>query len=97
MCHSVLLLYLIDSGKAPPLFKRDLSSGSGYILDVKSQRLAEIHQTPAKNVRGDLPTVIVAPDDDAQDAQQLAMTRSIGDFYMQESNTVGFPHFTCLL
>ena len=74
----------MDAGKAPPVFKRDLSSGgNSYVADVKSRRLAEIHQTPAKNVRGELPTVILTPDDGEYEAQQLAMTRSIGDFYMQ--------------
>ena len=42
---------------------------------------------PAKNARGDLPAILLTPDDDPtygeMEPQSLAMTRSIGDFYMQ--------------
>ena len=48
-----------------------------------SHDLAQVHDTPAKNVRGDLPTVILTPDDDEREMHSLAMTRSIGDYYMQ--------------
>ena len=44
---------------------------------------AQVHDTPAKNVRGDLPTVILTPDDDETEMHSLAMTRSIGDYFMQ--------------
>ena len=76
---------LIDQGKAPPLFKK--SPGGGYELDVKSRRIAEIHGTAPKNQRGELPAILLTPDNDDKygemEPQSLAMTRSIGDFYLQ--------------
>ena len=77
---------LIDEGKAPPIFKQG-QGGGGYELNIKSCRLAEVHGCPAKNARGDLPAILLTPeadDDFAQmEPQSLAITRSIGDFYLQ--------------
>lgn len=75
---------LIDEANAPSIFKK---GALGYELDAKSKRLAEIHGTPAKNARGDLPAILLSPEGDpeygAVESQSLAMTRSIGDYYMQ--------------
>jgi serine/threonine protein phosphatase PrpC len=75
---------LIDDGKAPQIFKK---VGGGHDLDVRSRRLAEVHGACAKNARGDLPAILLTPETDAvygdMEPQSLAMTRSIGDFYMQ--------------
>ena len=71
---------LIDEGKAPQVFKH---TPSGPELDIKSKRLAEGHGTPAKNKKGDLPTILLTPEEGGFDPQSLAMTRSIGDLYMQ--------------
>ena len=38
---------------------------------------------PAKNTKGDLPTILLTPEEGGFDPQSLAMTRSIGDLYMQ--------------
>lgn len=77
---------LIDEGKAPPIFKAT-PGPDGYELEVKSKRTAEVYGTPAKNARGDLPAILLTPDTDPDygemEPQSLAMTRSIGDFYMQ--------------
>jgi len=77
---------LIESGKTDQcrIFKK---SAGQWELDVRSKRLAEVHGTPAKNARGDLPAILLTPDQDAppystMEPQSLAMTRSIGDFYM---------------
>ena len=60
---------------------------AGYELHTGSRRLAEVHGVPAKNARGDLPAILLTPDEDPDfgeiEPQSLAMTRSIGDFYMQ--------------
>ena len=49
--------------------------------------MAEVHGVPAKNARGELPAILLTPDEDPtygeMEPQSLAMTRSIGDFYMQ--------------
>lgn len=55
-------------------------------LHTGSRRLAEVHGVPAKNARGDLPAILLTPDEDPtygdMEPQSLAMTRSLGDFYM---------------
>ena len=75
-----------DVEKAPKVWKKNGETGE-WELDRKSKRLAEINGAFAKNARGDLPAVIVTPDSDpdygGMEATQLAMTRSIGDFYHQ--------------
>ena len=74
---------LIDEGKAPPIFKK---GPGGYELHTGSRRTAEAYGVPAKNARGDLPAILLTPDEDPtygeMEPQSLAMTRSIGDFYM---------------
>ncbi len=85
---------LTDEGKAPPIFQKKRGP-DGYDLDIKSRRTAEVYGTPAKNARGDLPAIIITPDDDDKfgqlEPQSLAMTRSIGDFYMQSFGVVWRP------
>ena len=74
---------LIDQGKPPPIFKK---GPGGYELNTGSRRIAEVHGVPPKNARGELPMILLTPDEDKEygdmEAQSLAMTRSIGDFYM---------------
>jgi len=81
---------LIDQGKAPPIFARDSANG-GYILDQGSLRIAEAHGTPAKNARGDLPAILLTPPAEDAEPQSLAMTRSLGDFYLQKFGVTCVP------
>ena len=73
----------------PEVFRRELSTGEGYELDARAHMRAKLQGALPKNVRGDLPAVIITPKDDGESGgrqrspQHLAMTRSIGDFYMQ--------------
>ena len=53
--------------------------------------MAEVHGTPAKNKRGDLPTILLSPEEKGFDPQSLAMTRSIGDLYMQSFGVTWEP------
>lgn len=70
---------LIDEGKAPPIFKK---GPGGYELHTGSRRVAEVHGVLAKNARGELPAIVLTPDEDPTygeiEPQSLAMTRSIG-------------------
>ena len=56
-------------------------------MSTGAKRKAEVHGALAKNARGDLPAILLTPDEDPTygeiEPQSLAMTRSIGDFYMQ--------------
>jgi serine/threonine protein phosphatase PrpC len=77
---------LIEKGKLDQcaIFKK---SNGQFEMDVRSKRLAEVHGTPAKNARGDLPAILLTPENDeppfeSMEPQSLAMTRSLGDFYM---------------
>ena len=79
---------LMDQGKPPPVFKRSLA---GVDFDIKSKRLAEVHGTPAKNASGDLPAILLTPEEDGMEPQSLAMTRSIGDFYMHKFGVTWRP------
>jgi len=75
---------LIDEGKAPDIFKK---GPGGWEVSTGAKRKAEVHGAMAKNARGDLPAILLTPDEDPTygeiEPQSLAMTRSIGDFYMQ--------------
>ena len=51
----------------------------------------QVHGTPAKNKRGDLPTILITPEERGFDPQSLAMTRSIGDLYMQSFGVTWEP------
>ena len=79
---------LIDQGKVNECttFKVLGTAGGMPELNVRAKRQAEVYGVPAKNARGDLPTILLTPDDDkdyvGMEPQSLAMTRSIGDFYM---------------
>ena len=53
--------------------------------------LCQVHGTPAKNKRGDLPTILITPEERGFDPQSLAMTRSIGDLYMQSFGVTWEP------
>ena len=71
---------LIEKGKLDQcaIFKK---SNGQFEMDVRSKRLAEVHGTPAKNARGDLPAILLTPENDeapfeSMEPQSLAMTRS---------------------
>ena len=51
---------LIDE-EAPPLFKKAVGSGTS---STSSRRIAEIHGTAPKNQRGELPAILLTPDND---------------------------------
>ena len=55
-----------------------------------------MHGTPAKNKRGDLPTILITPEERGFDPQSLAMTRSIGDLYMQSFGVTWEPEVITL-
>ncbi|KAL1514567.1 hypothetical protein AB1Y20_003661 [Prymnesium parvum] len=84
---------LIDEGKAPAVFKK---VNGAFQLDVGARRLAEVHNTVAKNARGDLPTIILTPEEPGFEQQSLAMTRSIGDFYLQRFGISWKPEVICV-
>lgn len=80
---------LVYDGEAPPIFRRRLGAGptGGWELDPASQQQTLNLDTPPKNVRGDLPTILLSPSSDTaypglELPLTLAMTRAIGDFYM---------------
>ena len=52
----------------------------------RAERLPEVYPSLApKNARGELPAVLLAPEEEGFEPQNLAMTRSLGDFLMQVS------------
>ena len=68
-------------------------------LDPDVKQLAIGHGTPPKNSRGDLPAILLTPPQDPnfprmELPQSLAMTRSIGDFYMQTYGVTWRPEVT---
>ena len=71
--------------------------GVHYEVDAAKRRVAaDVHGVPEKNVRGDLPALLVTPlsDDDFPELElplTLAMTRSIGDFYMHTFGVTSKP------
>ena len=80
---------LMDRGEAPKVFK--LGAG-GDVVAVKAERLPEVYPSLApKNARGELPAVLLAPKEEGFEPQNLAMTRSLGDFLMQVSRDAAFP------
>ena len=79
---------LMDRGEAPKVFK--LGAG-GDVVAVKAERLPEVYPSLApKNARGELPAVLLAPEEEGFEPQNLAMTRSLGDFLMQVSRDPAF-------
>ena len=79
---------LMDRGEAPKVFK--LGAG-GDVVAVKAERLPEVYPSLApKNARGELPAVLLAPEEEGFEPQNLAMTRSLGDFLMQVSRDAAF-------
>ena len=80
---------LMDRGEAPKVFK--LGAG-GDVVAVKAERLPEVYPSLApKNARGELPAVLLAPEEEGFEPQNLAMTRSLGDFLMQVSRDAAYP------
>ena len=80
---------LMDRGEAPKVFK--LGAG-GDVVAVKAERLPEVYPSLApKNARGELPAVLLAPEEEGFEPQNLAMTRSLGDFLMQVSRDPAYP------
>ena len=75
---------LIEDGNAPTVWRR--SAAGSYEIDDAEERRARQVGTPAKNVRGELPALLLTPKADprfaAMEPQSLAVTRAIGDFYM---------------
>jgi len=83
---------LMDRGEAPKVFK--LGAG-GDVVAVKAERLPEVYPSLApKNARGELPAVLLAPEEEGFEPQNLAMTRSLGDFLMQVSRDAALPRLT---
>lgn len=88
---------LIETGKMKPgddeIFKK---SAGQWELSTKNKRLAEVNGVPKKNERGDLPAILLTPDEDTapfetMEPQSLAMTRSLGDFYMHTFGVIWKP------
>ena len=53
--------------------------------------MPQAHGTPAKNARGDLPAILLTPPAEDAEPQSLAMTRSLGDFYLQKFGVTCVP------
>ena len=75
---------LVDEGNAPTIFRK---KGQGFETDPLMLQLSVDYDTPPKNVRGDLPTILLTPKTDEAFPNlelplTLAMTRAVGDFYM---------------
>ena len=85
-------VYDVDDDDQPPIFKqRNTKPGAPppvpkYELNEASRLRAVELETPPKNCRGDLPTILLTPKKDVTypklEPITLAMTRSIGDFYL---------------
>lgn len=72
-----------------------------YVLDDKTRDLALADGTMPKNSRGELPAILLTPKLDAtfpkmELPQSLAMTRSIGDLYMQTYGVTWRPEVSSI-
>ena len=86
----------------PAIFRRNLGAGRArHELDEGAiERTAELGIAP-KNMRGDLPAILLTPKhDDAYPGLELpltlAMTRSLGDFYMHTCGVTWKPEVVVL-